>query len=419
MATNNPYVLQLPFDPKLSLSKKNTAYRQVCCCGLLPISPAPVNLNSFGKCCQGAGGQASHTKSLHWSYDFLLPVGTPILSACDGVVVAAVDSFVGGGTDIKYKARANYVVVRHERDGLYSRYYHLQPNSLAVKRGERIQAGTALGLSGCTGYTTGPHLHFDVVDFCIYSYARVVAVEDTIIENKKKTKGSEPTPKDNGNFTNLYSCVAQFSGALPFFDENPLVGRIQWADPPDATLNPLNNSNLINGNIAVVARCGNTDFIDKALRSENAGAIGVLIVNNSEGPELHVCATPKGYTKHKPNIPVVMVTKDDGAKLKNGQQIMMGLQKEATSKAISSSALRKEWKEVGNDKEFSKYQPVTVGPVHFCINSGNNENIEEVKHNDDDDDDDDVTLIWKDPKINELAQTHALRIHPLKGSQSA
>ena len=404
------YNVELPFDPNWgALSTLDTA-QQPCCCRLVTFVPRTTNQHQYGKCCQGAGGTASHTKSLHWSYDFLLPVGSPVLSARDGVVVAAVDHFHGGGTDAYFKARANYVVIRHV-DHLYSRYYHLQPNSLVVTTGDQVQAGDLIGHSGSTGYTTGPHLHFDVVDLCIYSYVSVILKTTTgTLSTKAQSSSSSSSTSGSGSGSGsgrgsgsstgssinqtqhqrLYACVASFSGALPHH-ERPLCGVVRWADPPDATLNPLSNATTMRGTIAVVQRCGKLDFIEKASRAANAGAIGVVIVNNEEGPALHVCATPKQCTQII-HIPVVMVTMEAGNLLQDGKEILISKDPSVVHRQLSP--LREKWQKVGNDKEFNAYQPVTVGPVCFrVVGSSGSTAGADVENKE-------QACEWDDPKTN-------------------
>ena len=57
-----------------------------------------------------------------------------------------------------------YVQVQHKIDGVYytSCYAHLKKGSLAVKKGQKITAGTVLGKMGTTGMSTGKHLHFEI-----------------------------------------------------------------------------------------------------------------------------------------------------------------------------------------------------------------------------------------------------------------
>jgi murein DD-endopeptidase MepM/ murein hydrolase activator NlpD len=55
----------------------------------------------------------------------------------------------------------NWVMVRHD-DGTVARYIHLTQNGALVELGDRVVRGQAIGLSGNSGASTGPHLHFDV-----------------------------------------------------------------------------------------------------------------------------------------------------------------------------------------------------------------------------------------------------------------
>lgn len=85
----------------------------------------------------------------HKGVDFALPVGTPVLAVGDGEVIVAKRS---GGA-------GNYVAVRHGRQYM-TRYMHLK--KLLVKPGEKVKRGDRIALSGNTGRSTGPHLHFEI-----------------------------------------------------------------------------------------------------------------------------------------------------------------------------------------------------------------------------------------------------------------
>ena len=62
-----------------------------------------------------------------------------------------------------YPMRANYVSIQHD-NGWKTDYYHLKRGSVAVNVGERVNCGTLLGLIGSSGYSSAPHLHFEVSD---------------------------------------------------------------------------------------------------------------------------------------------------------------------------------------------------------------------------------------------------------------
>jgi hypothetical protein len=59
------------------------------------------------------------------------------------------------------KSKANYIVLRHE-DGNRSHYYHLAQGGVKVKIGQQVKEGEVIALSGNTGYSATPHLHFFV-----------------------------------------------------------------------------------------------------------------------------------------------------------------------------------------------------------------------------------------------------------------
>lgn len=110
---------------------------------------------------QGFHGKYSHTGGDCYSIDFKMPEGTPVHAARDGIVVGVKDDSSIGGSDKKYEWDANYVLVRHS-DGTLGHYVHLKQASCKVEVGQKVQVGDFLGLSGNTGHSTGPHLHFAV-----------------------------------------------------------------------------------------------------------------------------------------------------------------------------------------------------------------------------------------------------------------
>ncbi|MFR9724738.1 M23 family metallopeptidase [Streptomyces sp. MS19] len=85
----------------------------------------------------------------HTGADFPVGSGTPVAAITDGEVITA-------GSGGSY---GNQVVIRHA-DGHYSQYAHL--SSISVSVGQSVATGQQIGLSGSTGNSTGPHLHFEV-----------------------------------------------------------------------------------------------------------------------------------------------------------------------------------------------------------------------------------------------------------------
>ncbi|MFE9367464.1 LysM peptidoglycan-binding domain-containing M23 family metallopeptidase [Streptomyces sp. NPDC006978] len=92
---------------------------------------------------------ASWSSGYHTGSDFQAASGTSVRSIGPGTVVSA-------GWSGSY---GNEVVIQHE-DGMYSQYAHL--SFLEVSAGQTVTGGQQIGLSGTTGNSTGPHLHFEV-----------------------------------------------------------------------------------------------------------------------------------------------------------------------------------------------------------------------------------------------------------------
>lgn len=86
----------------------------------------------------------------HAGIDFAVPAGTPVRAAAAGIVVDTGDYFFNGHS----------VYIDHGQ-GLVTLYCHL--GRIDVVPGERVGAGRQLGLSGNTGRTSGPHLHWTVL----------------------------------------------------------------------------------------------------------------------------------------------------------------------------------------------------------------------------------------------------------------
>ncbi|TYQ26852.1 peptidoglycan DD-metalloendopeptidase family protein [Pseudanabaena sp. UWO311] len=87
---------------------------------------------------------------IHAGIDIAAPVGTPILAAASGVVEYATWNDGGYG---------NMIDIRHA-DGTITRYAHM--NELYVKEGQTVSQGQTIGAMGSTGFSTGPHLHFEI-----------------------------------------------------------------------------------------------------------------------------------------------------------------------------------------------------------------------------------------------------------------
>lgn len=250
----------------------------------LPFKRASASdrrINGTGLCIQGNHGESTHTGTLKFAVDFRMPVGTPIFAVRAGVVAAVASHFKKGGLDTKLRPRANFVAVQHA-DGTYARYFHLRHNGVIVRRGQSVAAGDQIGLSGNTGFSSTPHLHFDVVD---------ILPEDTC---RLQIVGGEDIP----------AVSAAFSARLPM--NFRLDYAIISADPPDAHAE-LVNRDEVKGNAVLIDRggCSFTTKVKHAIAAE----VGCIIVsNNQAGPELF----SMGGTDRPLLIPAVLISQESG-----------------------------------------------------------------------------------------------------------
>jgi murein DD-endopeptidase MepM/ murein hydrolase activator NlpD len=93
-----------------------------------------------------------------YAIDVDMPIGTPVHAMRGGVVVAVEERFTD---DDHATYHENWVMVRHD-DNTVARYIHLALNGVLVDVGEVVAQGQLVGLSGNSGDSRGPHLHFDV-----------------------------------------------------------------------------------------------------------------------------------------------------------------------------------------------------------------------------------------------------------------
>ena len=113
-----------------------------------PINGARLS-SSYGKRKHPILG---YTK-MHTGTDFAAPTGTPIMASGDGKVMKA--GWCGGG--------GNCVKIKH--NNVYQTVYaHMSKFGRGIKRGTRVKQGQIIGYVGSTGLSTGPHLHYEVIE---------------------------------------------------------------------------------------------------------------------------------------------------------------------------------------------------------------------------------------------------------------
>ena len=113
-----------------------------------PINGARLS-SSYGKRKHPILG---YTK-MHLGTDFAAPKGTPIMASGDGKVMKA-GWCGGGGNCVKIKHNSTYQTV----------YAHMSKFGRGIKRGVRVKQGQIIGYVGSTGLSTGPHLHYEVIE---------------------------------------------------------------------------------------------------------------------------------------------------------------------------------------------------------------------------------------------------------------
>ncbi len=113
-----------------------------------PINGARLS-SSYGKRKHPILG---YTK-MHTGTDFAAPTGTPIMASGDGKVIK-VGWCGGGGNCVKIKHNSTYQTV----------YAHMSKFGRGIRKGVRVKQGQVIGYVGSTGMSTGPHLHYEVIE---------------------------------------------------------------------------------------------------------------------------------------------------------------------------------------------------------------------------------------------------------------
>jgi murein DD-endopeptidase MepM/ murein hydrolase activator NlpD len=134
---------------------------------MMPVS-APFNASGFGRRIDPFSGQWA----MHEGIDFLADIGSPVVAAAGGIV-----QFAG------FHPQYGYMIDIDHGTDLVTRYAHL--SRLFVKEGDVVQRARRIALSGNTGRSTGPHVHFEVrFRGAAQNPARFVATTSTVARAK-------------------------------------------------------------------------------------------------------------------------------------------------------------------------------------------------------------------------------------------
>lgn len=107
------------------------------------------------------GYESSFSHKGERALDFKVRKGTTICAARSGIVQSIRKDSDKGGLKPENISDGNYISVLHD-DGSTALYYHLKKEGVLVKEGDTVKTGQPIGLSGNTGYSAFPHLHFEV-----------------------------------------------------------------------------------------------------------------------------------------------------------------------------------------------------------------------------------------------------------------
>lgn len=163
-----------------------------------------------------------------------------------------------------------------------------------VSVGVRVEAGDVVGFSGNTGYTGGPHLHFDVVN--------ILPEETSVLRLLRNNDSWEAVP----------SIAAAFSAQLPP-PSSPLVARIVYF-PNETETWPSLAAELGNEPFVGLAdRDPSVTFAQRIGELTSLGCVAVVLANNRSGPEIFAM----GGCEQPTSKPAVLISRESGTKLKN------------------------------------------------------------------------------------------------------
>ena len=124
----------------------------------------PYKKGKSYKIMQSFGGKFSHyRKHSKYAIDFSMQIGDTIMAARGGIVIIVKEDSKEHGRTYEYADKGNRIIIMHN-DGTFGDYVHLDFNGSLVDVGDTIKVGQPIGISGLTGFTTKPHLHFVVLE---------------------------------------------------------------------------------------------------------------------------------------------------------------------------------------------------------------------------------------------------------------
>ncbi len=130
--------------------------------GTRPVFFLPFGATEKFTVSQGNLGEYTHFD--HYAWDWGMDEGTPVVASAAGRVIAVKEDTLPNPPDTTIITEpANYVTIDHGA-GLQTIYAHLDTLSVIVEPGQYVARGQVIGYSGDTGFSSGPHLHYEVLD---------------------------------------------------------------------------------------------------------------------------------------------------------------------------------------------------------------------------------------------------------------
>lgn len=131
---------------------------------LVPLKiKLPFPAGSTYEVIQGNHDTYTHTGFNTYAWDFALPEHTAVCAAAAGRVVCVKQDGTSGGPSSEFFHDGNTIILDHG-NGYYTQYLHLAHGGARVREGELVKGGQIIALSGNTGFSNTPHLHFQVQD---------------------------------------------------------------------------------------------------------------------------------------------------------------------------------------------------------------------------------------------------------------
>lgn len=210
---------------------------------------------------------------IHDGVDIAVPVNTPIIFYTNGVVEQVREGWGGG--------YGNYVDIR-AADGTLHRFAHL--NSIGVRAGEPIVAGQQLGLSGNTGRSTGPHLHWMIKEAGAPLYGEEGTVNPYEYAAGLQSQVRNRQPRNGTQYNDVPERALQ-NGDGSYIQGNQLHHRDGTVEPVSYTI-----SDPYRRNYAATAR---SDYREPNNASQNYG-YEYLARNNADRVALNGVAQRLG-----------------------------------------------------------------------------------------------------------------------------